>query len=92
MGVITSHQAFASSPFNRLNECSITLDALKWVDWGIEKEINEAKLFSNDAGGKRSAAKRLRHHRNAKQPLNLLHFPSPLMAGEKLTKLSIFPS
>uniref|UniRef100_F6HT19 Uncharacterized protein n=1 Tax=Vitis vinifera TaxID=29760 RepID=F6HT19_VITVI len=29
---VPSHQAFASSSFNRLNEYSITLDALKWVN------------------------------------------------------------
>ena len=34
------------------DKCSITLDALKWVDWGIEKEIKQTKLSSNDADGK----------------------------------------
>lgn len=47
----------------------------------LEKEIEQAKLSLNDAGGLPPAAKRLRHHQNAKQPLKLFHFPSPLMTS-----------
>ena len=43
------------------------------VDWGIEKEIKQTKLPSNDAGGKPPAAKRLCHHQNAKQPQPWTH-------------------
>ena len=46
------------------------IEKMHWGSkWGIEKEIKQAKPSSNDAGGLPPAAKRLRHHRNAKQPL-----------------------
>ena len=53
---------------NLANSC-VNLQVIQVFSWGIEKEIKQAKPSSNDAGGLPPAAKRLRHHRNAKQPL-----------------------
>ena len=46
----------------------------------LEKEIEQAKLSWNDAGGETPPPSP-----EHQQPLKLLHFPSPLMADEKLT-------
>ncbi|WJZ84611.1 hypothetical protein VitviT2T_004210 [Vitis vinifera] len=67
-------------------------DELRAKENELEKEIEQAKLSSNDAGGKPPAAKRPRHHRNAKQPLKpLLKIFLPIRKlADNCTALQVF--
>ena len=84
-----------------LQTCSCKIMCIYWslwllicqISWPFQAKIcsprssreNLHKIKQAKLSSKPMVVKRLRHHRNAKQPLKLLHFPSSLMVGGKLT-------
>ncbi|RVW78356.1 ABC transporter G family member 11 [Vitis vinifera] len=87
-----SWRSSLSRPLEIFFETAGGNDELRAKENELEKEIEQAKLSSNDAGGKPPAAKRPRHHRNAKQPLKpLLKIFLPIRKlADNCTALQVF--